>query len=85
MVAERFLQAPDEVICFAMRNLDRWRQQGVDCEDFGIWKELLSGPRHAILDVLTSTSEEAIQLRQSSPFAGLISEEARLRILASAN
>lgn len=47
------------------------------------WSELLSGPRQQLLDVLTSDDEEARALRQSSPFAGFLSERERQAIMDS--
>lgn len=84
IVADRLHEEPATVIRHALKNLDRWHQQGVDCEDFEAWRKLLGGPSQAIINVLTGISEDAVRLRQSSPFAGLIPEEARHRILASA-
>jgi hypothetical protein len=45
------------------------------------WSELLSGPRQQLLDVLTSDDEESRALRQSSPFAGFLSERERKAIM----
>jgi hypothetical protein len=83
MVAERFRQKPAEVIQFGLHNLERWRQQGVDCDDFNIWTNLLLAPSFELIEALTSTSEVAVRLRQSSPFAGLIPEATRRQILVS--
>lgn len=83
MVAERFYQEPAAVVQFGLNNLERWRRRGVDCDDFTVWTNLLDGPPHGIIQALTSVSEEAVRLRQSSPFAGLIPEETRRQILAS--
>ena len=82
LVAERFRQEPAEVIRLALKNLGRWHQQGVECDDFEVWKNLLDGPSQEIVDALTGSSEAAIRLRQSSPFAGLIPDEDRRQILA---
>jgi len=84
MVAERFLQDPVGVIRFARKNLEQWHQQGVECDDFQVWKSLLTGPPQLIVETLTGSSEEAIRLRQSSPFAGFIPDDDRRRILAPA-
>lgn len=83
MVAERFRQEPAEVIQFGLQNLERWRQQGLDCDDFKVWTNLLFAPPTGLIEALTSASEMAVRLRQSSPFAGLIPEETRRHILAS--
>ena len=44
------------------------------------WQRVLNGPTSEILDLLTSTSERATQLRQSNPFAGLLSQKERTAI-----
>jgi len=83
LIAERYLESPAEVIRFGLMNLKRWQQKGVDCEDFRIWKEILSSTPERLPEILSSLDEEAVRLRQSSPFAGLIPEESRLQILAT--
>lgn len=47
------------------------------------WQVLLDGRLDRILDVLTSRSEHAIELRQNSPFTGVLPEEERQRILTA--
>ena len=83
MVADRFYLEPAAVVQLGLNNLEQWRQRGVDCDDFTVWTNLLEGPPDRIFEALTSVSEEAVRLRQSSPFAGLIPEEARRHILES--
>lgn len=83
LIAERYRRSPSEVVRFGLNNLARWRQTGVYCEDFVIWEDILNTGDRRILDILEGTGEEAVRLRQSSPFAGLISEEVRRQILAS--
>lgn len=82
LVAERFRQEPEEVIRRALKNLERWHQMGVECDDFEVWRKLLNGSPQELAEALTSSSEDAIRLRQSSPFAGLIPDDERRRILA---
>lgn len=83
MVAERYQVAPADVIRFGLENLKRWRQQGVDCDDFGVWEKILRSDPQRLPDILCGSGEEAIRLRQSSPFAGLIPEETRRQILST--
>ena len=45
------------------------------------WDELLQGPVTAVQEVLTGTSERAVRLRQSNPFAGALSPSERSAIL----
>jgi len=47
------------------------------------WRALLESGADAVLDVLTSTSQEAIELRQNSPFAGVLTEDERQSCLAA--
>jgi hypothetical protein len=49
----------------------------------GQWQEVLDAGVDAVADVLTSLGPAALELRQNSPFAGVISEAVRSRVLAS--
>ena len=82
-VAERYQEAPQDVIRFGLENLTRWHQRGVVCDDFGIWEKILRSVPHRLPEILCGSGEEAVRLRQSSPFAGLIPEEIRHQILAT--
>lgn len=84
MVADRFRQDPDFVTRFGRENLERWRQSGVECDDHAVWRSLLLERPEEVVSMLTKMTEEAIRLRQSSPFAGLIPEPDRRRILETA-
>ena len=48
-----------------------------------LWQTLLDGPIDSLLDILTFPSGQAIELRQNSPFAGVLSEQERQTALAS--
>jgi len=41
------------------------------------WERLLDGPVYGVLDALTSRTSRARELRQNSPFAGVLTEEER--------
>jgi len=84
IVAERFRADPDDVIRFGLENLSRWKTRGVECDDFQIWEDILRFSPQLLPEVLTGCGEEAVRLRQSSPFAGLVSEDIRREILATA-
>lgn len=45
------------------------------------WKDLLNGPRETLLTLLTSSDERATRLRQSSPFAGVLTAAERSSVL----
>ena len=83
IVAERYRETPADVIRFGLENLKRWQQRGVDCDDFRIWEGILRSSPQSLPEILCGSSEEAIRLRQSSPFAGLISETSRQQILTT--
>jgi hypothetical protein len=82
-VADLFRQDSARVIRFGLENLDRWQQRCVDCEDFQLWRDILESAPQRLPEILSGSSEEAIRLRQSSPFAGLVPEETRRKILAA--
>jgi Arc/MetJ-type ribon-helix-helix transcriptional regulator len=83
LVADRLRQSPSDVVRFGLNNLQRWQKAGVDCEDFSDWDRLLHSAPERILETLESEDEDSCRLRQSSPFAGLVSEEERSRIFAA--
>jgi len=83
IVAERYLENPEVVIEFGLENIKRWQRQGVDCEDFRMWENILRFDPQRLMGTLCGTSEEAVRLRQSSPFAGLIPEDIRRQVLAT--
>jgi hypothetical protein len=60
----------------------RWRHQGrIDERYAHRWEHLLGQPIPEIRRVLVDESPDADDLRQNSPFAGVLSEPERLRIL----
>ena len=83
MVAERYRDTPEAVIQFGLENLKKWQEQGGDCEDFRMWEEILRDRPQILPTMLCGSGEEAVRMRQSSPFAGLIPEDIRCQILAS--
>jgi hypothetical protein len=66
-----------------LANLDRWLKtcspnvRPVLIE----WQALLQRPLPEVISVLLSTDQQATRLRQSSPFAGLLSVSERTEIL----
>jgi hypothetical protein len=60
----------------------RWREQGrIDRRYAEEWERLLDRPVPEIRRALVDDSQEADDLRQNSPFAGLLSEPERRRIV----
>ena len=62
--------------------LFRWREQGrIDKRYTDRWEQLLDRPLSEIRRALVEESREADDLRQNSPFAGVLSEPERQRIV----
>jgi excisionase family DNA binding protein len=79
------LAEPNAVISKARDNLDRWhsmhRPDGMTVRYLEEWKRVLDGGLDAIVDVVISPSQAARELRQNSPFAGVLPNETRLQVL----
>lgn len=45
------------------------------------WEQLLDGPVDELLEAMTSRSERGCELRQNSPFAGVLTQRDRVRVL----
>jgi hypothetical protein len=72
----------DEVVADALVRLRRWRQDGrIHPRYAEAWEALLTGPRMRLRAAMTADDDEAAALRQSSPFAGTLSEPERRRVL----
>ncbi len=77
------VEADPHLVDKARENVERWL---LTCAP-GVrsvlleWRQILSGPRDQLLTLMTSTDEHATRLRQSSPFAGLLSRAERTAIL----
>lgn len=65
-----------------LKNIERWAEQNGGMQmSMKIWKDILeTTPREDIIKLLLSRSQRATQLRSSSPFTGIISQEERNRI-----
>lgn len=86
VVAGRLAMEPDGTLAKARANIDTLRRAhpgSVAQRWIERWQTLLDGPIDSLLDILASPSERAIELRQNSPFAGVLSEQERQTALAS--
>jgi excisionase family DNA binding protein len=81
-VAGHLVQDPATVIEHAWANLDELSREHPSAGPWlDAWRRALdSGPEH-VLQVLTSPAESAIELRQNSPFAGVLDDGERRRVL----
>ena len=79
LVAERL---DEEIVATARRRLDRWRASGrIDERWAGEWERILSKPIGQIARAIAADSPRARELRQTSPFAGVLSEQERRRLV----
>lgn len=80
-IGHKLLRRP-ELLNGARARLQRMYQSApYSKEYFDRWAELLAGPLEGVLFVLGANDEGSKALRHVSPFAGLLSESERLRIL----
>ena len=64
--------------CNIQRWRDRWKQEAPSW--LNEWQELLKQPWERVAALITEPSERAARLRQSSPFAGVLTNGERWRI-----
>lgn len=86
-IAGKLAQDPDTVLARAAANLDLMRSQhprGQGAHWLEEWSKLLQGPLDELLQVLTGVSVRSRELRQNSPFAGVLSDDERAAVLAAA-
>jgi len=83
-VAGKLVADPDGVLAKAHDNLKLMssrHQRGQGARWLREWENLLNGPVERVLEALTSPAPRARELRQNSPFGGVLSEQERLRVL----
>ncbi len=83
LVAEN-VKADPALLDKARGNLRRW-QESNDSPSRALseWDQILSGSVNQVTEFLVERSDKATQLRQSSPFAGILTEQERLAIYES--
>ena len=85
VIAARLLADPDAVIAKARRNLQVMRRANADGSAdrwFDEWERRLDGPVAGIVEALVSHDQAARDLRQVTPFAGVLTDEERRAIYA---
>ncbi|MGH9658964.1 MAG: hypothetical protein ACRD96_10505 [Bryobacteraceae bacterium] len=79
-IAEKLSRQPD-LLQRARENLDRWMASGGSAMPYWrTWQQILDRPLPEILKLLVEDSEQMTALRQSSPFAGILTPRERWRI-----
>jgi excisionase family DNA binding protein len=85
-IAGKLVVDPDRILGRARGNLRRLQAahpRGQAARMLADWAQLLDGPAEDVAEVLTSKDQRAVELRQNSPFAGLLSERERMAVLRS--
>jgi hypothetical protein len=84
VIAEK-IERDSSLLAIPRNNLQRWqsRWEGDAPAWFKEWREIMRRPWREIAALITEPSETAARLRQSSPFAGVLSAAERRRIYAA--
>jgi hypothetical protein len=83
-VIARKIERDPRVLAKARRNLDRWRKaRGRESHALAEWRAMLTRPWQEVAAFLVDPGEHATRLRQSSPFAGVLTATERGRIYAA--
>jgi len=82
-VAGHIANNPSTALVLARKNLKVMRQSSRGQARIWLdeWDKLLDGPVEDLLATLTSRSPKARELRQNSPFAGLLTEQQRHQVV----
>jgi len=83
LVAKK-VQATPALLDKARENVRRWREaNGSSSPALAEWAQILASPASDVVALLAERSERATRLRQSSPFAGILTQEERRAIYES--
>jgi hypothetical protein len=78
------VQADPALLDKARENVRRWQaSDGSPKLALAEWEQILDGPSNQVAQFLAERSERATRLRQSSPFAGILTEAERRTIYES--
>jgi hypothetical protein len=81
-VIARKIERDPALLAIAHRNLERWSVQWQNQPPpwLNEWRDVLKRPWPRVAAFITHPGERATRLRQSSPFAGVLTSEERWRI-----
>ncbi len=81
-VIARKIERDPTLLAIAHRNIERWNARWKERPPAWLkeWEEVLRQPWRQIAAVITEPSEHGARVRQSSPFAGILTNEERWRI-----
>jgi len=67
---------PREIRAQILANLRRWKRQGVWGAAYEEWRDIAAGEDDGeLFEAMIGRDEQAVRLRQSAPFVGLLSKE----------
>jgi antitoxin component of MazEF toxin-antitoxin module len=67
---------PEQIRAQILANLHRWKRQDVWVSAFDEWRDIAKGGDDGVLfAAMLGRDENAVRLRQSAPYAGLLSQE----------
>ncbi len=73
--------APREIRAQILANLERWKRQGVWVSAYDEWREIAqSGDDGALFAAMLGWDEDAVRLRQSMPYVGLLPQREVARL-----
>lgn len=85
IVAAHLISEPEQVIRRAHANLERWAGKGRhDAYWLERWRRALEQPAGQLALLLTERTQDAADMRQGTPFAGVLSNEERLAAIQRA-
>jgi len=81
------LSRPGEVVDKALSNIHRWRSShrhdGMTVQYLNTWEQVLRSGLDTVIETITSRTPESCELRQNSPFSGVLPDETRVEVLRS--
>ena len=83
LIAEHLLADPDSVLSVARRNLTRARVERPAQEQGWVaeWEAIIERPLLEIISLLLAVDPESLHLKQTSPFAGVLQQDERVRAM----
>lgn len=86
-VVDELDRDPERVLAIARDNIARWRQVHADrpsiLASLERWSQLIGEGPAVVAEMLLSGTDEATDLRQNAPFAGVLTDEQRTAVLSA--
>ena len=81
-IIARKIERDPKLLEIPRKNLERWRVRWPEAPPawYEEWQDLLTRSWPEIAAIITEPSENAARLRQSSPFAGVLTSDERKRV-----